>query len=171
MKRHALIAATVATTTAVAGVAVAADAAPSTPANAAKAKTIVQIAAADPQFSTLVKLVKQAGLAGTLSTGSYTVFAPTNAAFKKVPAKTLAALGKDKAMLKKVLLYHVVKGRVPASKVVKLTSAKTVEGASVKIKVKGGSVYLNGTRKVTKTDIQASNGIVHVIDGVLLPPS
>ena len=70
-----------------------------------------------------------------------------------------------------MLLYHVVKGRVPASSVVKLTSAKTVNGARVRIKVKGGSVYLNSTRKVIKTDVKASNGIIHVINGVLLPPA
>jgi uncharacterized surface protein with fasciclin (FAS1) repeats len=138
---------------------------------AAAQKTIVGVAASDPQFSTLVKLVKSAGLAKTLSTGSYTVFAPTNKAFAKVPKSTLNALAKDKAKLKAVLLYHVVKGRVPASKVVKLTSAKTVEGAAVKISVRSGSVYLNKTRKVIKTDVKASNGIIHVINGVLLPPS
>jgi uncharacterized surface protein with fasciclin (FAS1) repeats len=138
---------------------------------AAKSKTIVGVAASDPQVSTLVKLVKSAGLATTLSKGSYTVFAPTNKAFAKVPKATLEALGKDKAMLKSVLLYHVVKGRVPAAKVVKLTRAKTVNGASVRIKVKGGSVYLNGSTKVTRTDVKASNGIIHVINRVLLPPS
>jgi uncharacterized surface protein with fasciclin (FAS1) repeats len=140
-------------------------------AGAAQSKTIVGVAASDPQFSTLVKLVKSAGLATTLSKGSYTVFAPTNAAFAKVPKSTLNALAKDKAMLKAVLTYHVVKGKVPASKVVKLTSAKTVNGASVKIAVRGGKVYLNGNTRVTKTDIKASNGIIHVINKVLLPPS
>ena len=141
------------------------------PADAAASKTIVGVAAGDPQFSTLVKLVKSAGLAGTLSKGSYTVFAPTNKAFAKVPKSTLAALAKDKAMLKAVLTYHVVKGKVPASKVVTLKSAKTVNGASVKISVKSGKVYLNGSTRVTKTDIKASNGIIHVINKVLLPPS
>ena len=138
---------------------------------AASGKTIVGVAAGDPQFSTLVKLVKSAGLAETLSSGSYTVFAPTNKAFAKVPKKTLNALAKDKAKLKAVLTYHVVKGRVPASKVVKLKSAKTVEGSSVKISVRGGKVYLNGSTRVTKTDVKASNGIIHVINKVLLPPS
>lgn len=147
------------------------SAAAAPPAAGSTTKTIVGVAASDPQFSTLVKLVKSAGLAGTLSKGSYTVFAPTNAAFAKVPKSTLAALGKDKAKLRAVLLYHVVKGRVPASSVVKLTSAKTVNGARVRIKVKGSSVYLNSTRKVLKTDVKASNGIIHVINGVLLPPS
>jgi uncharacterized surface protein with fasciclin (FAS1) repeats len=140
-------------------------------ADAAASKTIVGVAASDPQFSTLVKLVKSAGLASTLSKGSYTVFAPTNAAFAKVPKSTLNALAKDKAMLKAVLTYHVVKGKVPASKVVKLKSAKTVNGARVKIAVRNGKVYLNGSTRVTKTDIKASNGIIHVINKVLLPPS
>jgi uncharacterized surface protein with fasciclin (FAS1) repeats len=137
----------------------------------AASKTIVGVAAGDKRFSTLVKLVKAAGLASTLSKGSYTVFAPTNAAFAKVPKATLDALGKDKAKLKAVLLYHVVKGKVPAAKVVKLKSAKTLEGSSVKIAVKSGKVYLNGKTQVTKTDVMASNGIIHVINGVLLPPS
>jgi uncharacterized surface protein with fasciclin (FAS1) repeats len=137
----------------------------------AASKTIVGVAAGDPRFSTLVKLVKSAGLATTLSKGSYTVFAPTNAAFAKVPKATLSALAKDKAQLKAVLLYHVVKGRVPAAKVVKLTSAKTLNGASVKIAVKGGKVFLNGSTQVTKADVKASNGIIHVINKVLLPPS
>jgi transforming growth factor-beta-induced protein len=141
------------------------------PARTAATTTIVGVAAGDPRFSTLVKLVKSAGLAGTLSKGSYTVFAPTNAAFAKVPKATLTALGKDKAKLKAVLLYHVVKGRVPASKVVTLKSAKTLNGASVKIAVRGKSVFLNGSTKVTKADVKASNGIIHVIDRVLLPPS
>lgn len=148
-------------------------ASPSSPAsaNTAASRTIVGVAASDPQFSTLVRLVKSAGLAGTLSRGSYTVFAPTNAAFAKVPKSTLNALARDRAKLKAVLLYHVVKGKVPASKVVKLRSARTLNGASVRITVKSGKVYLNGSTRVTKTDVRASNGIIHVINKVLLPPS
>ena len=90
-----------------------------------------------------------------------------------MPKATLAKLGKDKALLKSVLLYHVVKGNVPASKVVTLNgkSAKTVNGAGVKIAVKGGKVYLNGSTLVTKTDVKASNGTIHVINKVLLPPA
>ncbi|HEY6761127.1 MAG TPA: fasciclin domain-containing protein [Baekduia sp.] len=169
-----LVAATAAATAAVcpfAAMAGSAATAPAPPAQAAASRTIVGVAAGDPRFSTLVKLVKSAGLAGTLSKGSYTVFAPTNAAFARVPTATLDALGKDKAKLKAVLLYHVVKGRVPASQVVKLHSAKTLNGASVKIAVKGGKVFLNGSTQVTKTDVKASNGVIHVIDKVLLPPS
>jgi uncharacterized surface protein with fasciclin (FAS1) repeats len=167
-----LVAATAAATAAVCPFAATArSAATAPPAQAAASRTIVGVAAGDPRFSTLVKLVRSAGLAGTLSKGSYTVFAPTNAAFGRVPEATLDALGKDKAKLKAVLLYHVVKGRLPASQVVKLHSAGTLNGASVKIAVKGGEVFLNGSTRVTKTDVKASNGVIHVIDKVLLPPS
>src|SRR5215217_6696839 len=128
---------------------------------------IVQTAAKAGQFKTLVAL--NAGLAGTLSgKGPYTIFAPTDAAFKKVPKKTLDALAKNKAKLKAVLLYHVVKGRVTASQVVKLKSAKTLEGSRVAIKVKNGSVYVGGA-KVTTADVTASNGVIHVINKVLIP--
>ncbi len=138
---------------------------------AAPTKTIVQIAAGDPAFSTLVSLLKEAGLVGVLSGKTdYTVFAPTNAAFAKVPAATLKALAANKAMLKSVLLYHVVAGSVPASKVVTLHSVKTVEGASLTITVSAGSVYVNKA-KVIQTNIRATNGIIHVINGVLIPPS
>jgi len=134
-------------------------------------KNLVETAAGAPQFSTLVSLVKKAGLVSTLSgRQSYTVFAPTNAAFAKVPRRTLTALANDRAKLKAVLLYHVVKGKVPASKVVKLDSARTVNGASVEIHMRNGKVYVNNAR-VTKADIKASNGIVHQINRVLLPPS
>jgi uncharacterized surface protein with fasciclin (FAS1) repeats len=150
---------------------VAASSSAAPPARDAGGKNIVQVAQSAGTFKTLVSLVKQAGLAKALSGGRYTVFAPTDAAFAKVPKSTLNALGKDKAKLKAVLLYHVVKGRVPASKVVTLKSAKTLNGASVKIRVKGGKVYLNGSTRVTATDVKASNGIIHVINKVLLPPS
>lgn len=131
--------------------------------------TIVDVAAANPQFSTLVSLVKKAGLVNTLSSGEYTVFAPTNAAFRKVPKRTLDALAKNPAKLKAVLTYHVVAGAVPASDVVGLERAKTVNGKSVRISVRGRNVFLNRSTKVTKTDIRASNGIVHVINRVLIP--
>ncbi|HKG04744.1 MAG TPA: fasciclin domain-containing protein [Conexibacter sp.] len=134
-------------------------------------KNLVETAASAPQFSTLVSLVKKAGLVSTLSgRQSYTVFAPTNAAFAKVPRRTLTALANNRAKLKAVLLYHVVKGKVPASKVVRLDSARTVNGATVEIDVRKGKVYVNDAR-VTKPDIKASNGIVHQINRVLLPPS
>jgi len=137
---------------------------------AAPQKNIVQTAAAAPQFSTLVKLVKAAGLAGALSgTAKLTVFAPTNAAFAKVPKSMLAALGKNKALLKKVLLYHVVSGELPASQVVKRHAIKTLEGANVKISVKAGKVYVNNAQ-IVKTNVFASNGVIHVINAVLIPP-
>ena len=153
----------------------AALAAATTIASAAPAKTaagqknIVQTAVAAGQFKTLVSLVKQAGLAGALSgPGPLTVFAPTDAAFAKVPKATLAALAKNKAELKAVLLYHVVKGKVTASQASMLTSATTLEGASLPIHVSGGKVYVGGA-EVIKADVMASNGVIHVINGVLIP--
>jgi uncharacterized surface protein with fasciclin (FAS1) repeats len=135
-------------------------------------KNIVQTATAAGQFSTLVSLVKKAGLAGALSgTGKLTVFAPTDAAFRKVPKATLAKLGRDRALLKSVLLYHVAKGNVKAAQVVKLRSAITLNGQRVRIAVRNGSVYLNGNSRVTKTDVAASNGTIHVINRVLIPPA
>lgn len=136
---------------------------------AATQKNIVQTALAAPQFSTLVKLVKAAGLTGALSGNTkLTVFAPTNAAFAKVPKKTLAALGKNKALLKKVLLYHVVNGELKANQVVKRHALKTLEGSSVKIRVKGGKVYVNNAQ-IVKVNVLASNGVIHAINGVLIP--
>jgi transforming growth factor-beta-induced protein len=138
------------------------------------AKSIVDIAASTPDFSTLVTAVKAAGLVDTLNgAGPFTVFAPTNAAFAKLPKATLDAVLADKKMLTDVLTYHVVAGKVLARDVVKLDgkSAKTVNGAEVKVAVKDGKVVLNGNVLVTKTDIVASNGVIHVIDAVLLPPA
>jgi uncharacterized surface protein with fasciclin (FAS1) repeats len=136
----------------------------------ASSENIVQTAASNPQFSTLVSLIKKAGLVGALSgSAKLTVFAPTNAAFNAVPKATLAKLASDKSLLVKVLEYHVVKGEVLAAQVVKLHSAKTLEGASVKIRVSGGSVYVNDA-KVIKTNVKTSNGVIHVINAVLLPP-
>lgn len=143
---------------------------PVSSATAAPSKDIVETAASKPQFSTLVSLVKKAGLVGVLSgKTNYTVFAPTNAAFAKVPKKTLNELSKDKAMLKKVLLYHVLPGKVPASKVLKTKSAKTAEGSKVTFEVRGKNAFVNEA-KITKTDVMCSNGIIHAINGVLLPP-
>lgn len=142
----------------------------------AKTPNIVGVAAGDPQFSTLVSLVKKAGLVGALSgPGKLTVFAPTNAAFAKVPKATLAALGKDKALLRSVLTYHVVKGAVPASTVLTLNgkTVTTLNGATVKVRITGTarkSVFVNSSR-VIKTDVKAGNGIIHVINRVLLPPT
>ena len=130
---------------------------------------IVQTAAAAGQFNTLVKLVKQAGLAGALQgKGPFTVFAPTDAAFAKLPKATLAALAKDKAKLRAVLLYHVAKGKLTAGKVVKLHSIKSLNGQSLKVRVNHGTVTIGGAR-VIKADIGASNGVIHVINKVLIP--
>ena len=160
--RIAPVAALVTAAALLAGSAVAAPSAPK--------PNIVQTAAAAGQFKTLIALAKQAGLAGALSTKTVTVFAPTDAAFAKVPKATLAKLKKNKALLKRVLLYHVVAGRVPASKVVGLSSVKTLEGSSLPIMVDGSKVTVGGAT-VVKTDIAARNGIIHVIDSVLIPAS
>lgn len=135
---------------------------------AAKAD-IVDTAVAAGSFNTLVTAVKAADLVDTLKgTGPFTVFAPNDAAFAKIPAADLQALLKDKAALGKVLTYHVVAGKVMAADVVKLTSAKTVQGQELKIEVKDGVVYVDGA-KVISTDIETSNGVIHVIDSVVLP--
>jgi uncharacterized surface protein with fasciclin (FAS1) repeats len=130
---------------------------------------IVKLAASDPQLSTLVSLVKKAGLVGALSgKAKLTVFAPTNAAFKMVPKATLAKLGKDKALLVKVLEYHVVRGLLPAAVVEKRHFAKTLEGQRINFKVAGGHVFVNNA-EVIKANLMASNGIVHIINRVLIP--
>jgi uncharacterized surface protein with fasciclin (FAS1) repeats len=135
----------------------------------AQAADIVDTASAAGSFNTLVSAVKAAGLVGTLKgDGPFTVFAPTDAAFAKLPPAQLAALLADKTSLTRVLTYHVVPGRVEAAEVVKLYSAATVEGQAVKIHI-GDSVMVNNA-KVLKTDIETSNGVIHVIDTVLLPP-
>ena len=145
----------------------------STPAAAATPRQdIVRTAAAAGQFDTLLALAKKAGLVGALTgRGPFTVFAPTDAAFRAVPKATLASLGADKAALRRVLLYHVVQGNVPAARVVELRSAKTLAGPTIGIRVDGGSVFLNRSTKVVKTDVAARNGTIHVINRVLLPPS
>src|SRR6059058_5249351 len=130
---------------------------------------IVQTAVAAGQFKTLTKLVKQAGLAGVLQAkGPFTVFAPTDAAFAKVPKATLSALAKNKAKLRAVLLYHVEQGKLTAGKIVKLHSVKTLSGQSLKVRVSHGTVTIGGARVIT-ADIHASNGVIHVIDKVLIP--
>ena len=145
-------------------------AAPSAAASAAG--DIVQVATSAGSFKTLLQAATAAGLVDTLKgAGPYTVFAPTDAAFAALPAGTLDGLLKDPTKLKDILLYHVISGQVTADQVVKLASATTVEGKPIKITVKDGTVYLNDTAKVVTTDIPASNGVIHVIDAVLLPPS
>jgi uncharacterized surface protein with fasciclin (FAS1) repeats len=138
---------------------------------AAPTQTIAQIAAGNPNFSTLVSLLKKVGLVSVLNgTTHYTVFAPTNAAFAAVPAATLKALAANKTELKAVLLYHVVPGSLPASEVVKHKTLTTAEGASLTVSVKGMNVYVNKA-EVTEANIHATNGYIHVINAVLIPPS
>jgi uncharacterized surface protein with fasciclin (FAS1) repeats len=131
-------------------------------------KDIVDTAVGAGQFNTLATALEAAGLVDTLKgPGPFTVFAPTDEAFAKIPKAQLDALLRDKARLTKVLTYHVVPGKVMASDVVKLQQAKTVEGSAVKIDAKDGVKV--DKAKVTKTDIAASNGVIHVIDTVLMP--
>ena len=154
---------------AVAATALGSSASASTSSRAAGGKNIVQTAVAAGQFTTLVSLVKKAGLATTLSgMGPFTVFAPTDAAFAKVPKATLTALGNNKAKLRAVLLYHVLKGRVTAAQAMKVSSAKTLNGKSLTIRVRSGKVIVGGAT-VVKADVKASNGIIHVINKVLIP--
>lgn len=148
-----------------------------TPTSTAPAQTIVEIAAANPDFSTLVAAVQAAGLAETLSgTGPYTVFAPTNEAFAKLPAGTLDTLLEpaNKQQLADILTYHVVPGEVMAADV-KPGPVTTVNGATFTVSVEGSDVILTdgqGNKSmVVTTDIVASNGVIHVIDTVLLPPA
>lgn len=134
-------------------------------------QSIVDIAVGDENFSTLVSLLKKAGLVETLQgEGPFTVFAPTNAAFEKVDQATLDALGEDTELLKSVLLYHVVSGaKVMAADAMKLSEAEMASGKKASVETKDGSVYVAGA-KVAKVDIAATNGVIHVIDSVMMPP-
>lgn len=135
-------------------------------------KTIVEVAVGNEDFKTLVAAVKAAGLVETLSgDGPFTVFAPTDAAFKKLPEGTLETLLKpeNKDKLIAILTYHVVPGKVMAEKVVTMKEAKTVQGSPIAIAVKDGTVMINKA-KVVKADIPTINGVIHVIDTVILPP-
>jgi transforming growth factor-beta-induced protein len=132
---------------------------------------IVDIAVADGRFTTLVAAVQAAGLVDTLkSEGPFTVFAPTDDAFNKLPEGTIPALLEDIPALTDILLYHVVPGKVMAADVVTLSSADTALGKPVAIKVVDGNVFVNDAQVII-TDIEASNGVIHVIDAVLLPPA
>ena len=129
---------------------------------------IVETAIAAGSFKTLVTAVKAAGLVETLSgKGPFTVFAPTDDAFSKLPAGTIEGLLKDIPKLKSILTYHVVAGKVTAADVMKLTTAKTVQGQNVSIDTKSG-VKIEGAN-VVKADVMADNGVIHVIDQVILP--
>jgi uncharacterized surface protein with fasciclin (FAS1) repeats len=139
--------------------------------SAASAADIVDTAVAAGQFKTLVAAVKAAGLVDTLKgPGPFTVFAPTDEAFAKLPAGTVESLLKpeNKARLQSILTYHVIPGKVMSRELVKLDSAKTVEGGSIAIQTMGGGVMVNNAH-VTQADIVASNGVIHVIDTVILP--
>jgi len=137
------------------------------------AKSIAEIAAEDGRFTTLVAAVEAAGLAETLSgEGEFTVFAPTDDAFAALPEGTVESLLEDpEGALKDILLYHVLSQVVPAADVVNYEGVQTIEGENIAIAVVDGDVVLNDSAKVVLTDIAASNGIIHVIDAVLLPPS
>jgi len=135
-------------------------------------KNLVDTAKGAGQFKTLATALDAAGLASTLKgEGPFTVFAPTDAAFAKLPADTLENLLKpeNKQQLVAILTYHVVPGKIEAAKVVKLDEAKSVNGKMIDIKVRDGAAMVNDAR-VTETDIVASNGIIHVIDTVIMPP-
>jgi uncharacterized surface protein with fasciclin (FAS1) repeats len=141
-------------------------------ARAQQAKDIVDTAVAARSFTTLAKALTAADLVATLKgPGPFTVFAPTDEAFAKLPTGTLDNLLKpeNKAMLRRVLTYHVVPGTVMAADVVKVSSATAVSGDTLSIKVSGGTVTVDKAR-IVKTDIVASNGVIHVVDTVLLPP-
>jgi len=137
----------------------------------ASASDIVGVASSAGSFDTLVAAVTAAGLVETLqSEGPFTVFAPTDDAFAKLPAGTVESLLADPDKLKQILLYHVVPGKVTAADVVKLSKATTAQGSDVDIAVNGSSVMVNNA-SVVKTDVMASNGVIHVIDTVIIPSS
>ena len=134
-------------------------------------KDIVDTAVGAGQFNTLVKLVQEADLVDALrGEGPFTVFAPTDEAFAKLPKSQVDALLKDKEALRRVLLYHVVQGKVMASDVTKMRSAKTLQGQNINIRVRNNVVRINDA-KVIKADIVCTNGVIHVIDKVILPPN
>ena len=148
--------------------------APATPAPsmAAEMGDIVETATEAGTFTTLLTAATAAGLVETLQgEGPYTVFAPTDEAFAALPEGTLEGLLADPEALKQILLYHVVNGKVTSDQVVGLTSADSVAGPAIAIAVKDGTVYLNDSAKVVTTDIETSNGVIHVIDSVILPPA
>jgi uncharacterized surface protein with fasciclin (FAS1) repeats len=137
----------------------------------AQGKDIVETAVAAGSFKTLATALEKTGLIATLKgKGPFTVFAPTDDAFAKLPAGTLDKLLANPEQLKAILLYHVVAGDVPSSAAAKLTSAKTVNGAEIKIAPMGSTLMINDAH-VAKADVKASNGVIHVIDKVILPPA
>ncbi len=148
------------------------DAETTTTTVAAETGTIVDVATEAGSFTTLLAAADAADLVGTLqSEGPFTVFAPTDDAFAALGEETINSLLAQPEALSQILLYHVVSGAVVASDVVELSSASTVEGSPISIEIVDGGVVLNGSVNVVTTDIQASNGVIHVIDAVLLPSS
>ena len=138
----------------------------------ASAANIVETAAGDPRFETLVSLVGQAGLADELSgDAKLTVFAPTDRAFKRVPQKTLEKLGDKPRLLKRVLLYHVAAGDLKAEDVVQQRRIRTLADRKVRVRVRDGEVFLNRRARVVQADVGTDNGTIHVINRVLLPPA
>jgi uncharacterized surface protein with fasciclin (FAS1) repeats len=138
-----------------------------------KKPTIVDIASKGKEYSTLVTALKAADLVDTLAgDGPFTVFVPTNAAFAKLPKGTLANLLKpeNKEQLKKILTYHVVSGAVPSTKLKNGQKVVTLEGSAISVQIKGGKVKVNNAR-VTAANVKATNGIIHVIDRVIMPPA
>ncbi len=133
-------------------------------------RTIAEIASGDGRFDTLVTALQAADLVGTLNgPGSFTVFAPTDTAFAKLPADTLNAVLADQDLLTTILLYHVLGGKALASDVVQQSSLNMLDGGSVTVTVNDSGVFLNGNTQIVLTDIQATNGVIHVIDTVLIP--
>ena len=173
--RIAVLLAVVTCTSVFAASALAAPAAPS----AVSAANCVVVASGNKNFSTLVALVKQAGLVKTLSgKGPFTIMAPTNAAFAKLKVtspETFKAVTTDAALLTKVLTYHVIPARVPAVAAIAVAkkngSVKTVQGEKIKLSLKGASLFVNGSARVIAPNVKCSNGIIHGINNVLVPPS
>lgn len=132
--------------------------------------SVVNVAANAGMFTTLVKAIQVAGLQPALKgPGPFTVLAPTDAAFAKLPAGTVEGLIKDPEKLAKILKYHVIPAKAMAKQVMTMDKATTLEGSDVKIVIKNGTVMVNGA-KVVKADVKADNGVIHVIDTVLMPP-
>ena len=179
MKRTLLLAlATVAFTAAACSTAASPSPAPATPEASMAAPSeaamgdIVETATAAGSFATLLEAATAAGLVETLQgEGPYTVFAPTDDAFAALPEGTLDGLLADPEALKAILLYHVVAGKVTSDQVVGMTSADSVEGAPIAISVVDGMVKLNDSATVVTPDVEAANGVIHVIDQVILPPA
>jgi uncharacterized surface protein with fasciclin (FAS1) repeats len=139
------------------------------PATTAPGPNLVETAVSAGKFKTLTTLLKRAGLVRALEgKGPYTVFAPTDAAFAKVPKATLTRLARNRAKLRSVLLFHVARGKLTAAKLTKRRSVTTLNGQPLAIRVRGGNVFVGGARVVTP-DVTASNGVIHVINKVLIP--